>query len=143
MAAIAAQHGTTISANAITEGLIRELRETLVGAQKTKPSRAQQSWQAIVNYVQENLHRPLSLGVIAGHFRLHPNHVSRLFRTIGREGFVAHLARIRMDRAAVLLAERKESIETVALSCGFTNAGYFRCVFRHFFGHSPSRYEGQ
>jgi AraC-like DNA-binding protein len=114
---------------ALLDALLWELSHALESSHHEKIRRGHQNWQAMAGYVQENLHRPLSLQLLAERFRLHPNHVSRQFRQAGPENFVSYVTRLRMKRAEVLLAEGDTDIERVALACGFTDAGYFRRVF--------------
>jgi AraC-like DNA-binding protein len=128
---------------AMLDALLWELHHALEASRGETIHRGRQTWQAMASYVQENLHRPLSLQLLASRFRLHPNHVSRQFRHAGQENFVGYVTRLRMKRAEVLLAEGETDIERIALTCGFTDAGYFRRVFCRFFGQPPSKWRQQ
>lgn len=123
---------------ATLDALLWELRHALETSRGETIRRGRQTWQTMASYVQENLHRPLSLQMLASRFRLHPNHVSRQFRQAGQENFVGYVTRLRMKRAEMLLGEDNNDIESIALACGFTDVGYFRRVFSRFFGQSPS-----
>ena len=125
---------------AMLDAVLWELRHALETSRGETVRRGRQTWQAMAGYVQENLHRPLSLQLLATHFRLHPNHVSRQFRRAGQENFVRYVTRLRMKRAELLLSEGNTDIERIALACGFTDVGYFRRVFCRFFGQSPAEW---
>lgn len=138
LTAASGERETTHGVQAMIDALLWELRYALASSQEALPGKGRQTWRAIANYVQEHLHHPLSLGMVAERFELHPNHISRLFRHTGKEGFVDYITRLRMERAELLLLEGASDIESIALACGFTECGYFRRVFRSFFGHAPS-----
>jgi AraC-like DNA-binding protein len=128
---------------AMLDALLWELSRALESTRGETVGRGRRNWQAMAAFVQENLHQPLSLQMLASHFQLHPNHVSRQFRQAGQENFVDYVTRLRMKRAELLLAAGDKDIERIALTCGFADAGYFRRVFSRFFGQPPSRWRGQ
>lgn len=131
--------GETSGARAMAEALLWELRTGLALQGRKRSRKSQQTWQTIACYLQEHLNQPISLSLIADYFGLHPAHVSRLARSIGREGFNNYVTRLRMERAQWLIAKGGIALQDVALACGFADYGYFRKVFRHFFGMPPSR----
>ncbi len=139
LSAAAYQGSTTPGTRAMVDALLWDLRRGLALHGHERPRKSQRTWQGIASYLQEHLHQPLSLNQVASHFGLHPAHISRLARSSGREGFVAYLTRLRMERAELLISKGGNTLQDISLACGFTDYGYFRKVFLRFFGRPPSQ----
>jgi AraC-like DNA-binding protein len=92
--------------------------------------KADRSFHNICLYLEENFRLPITRDSVAEHFRLSPNHVSRLFRRQGRTKFNDFLTRIRVERAKFLLRHHQLTISEVAASCGFSDTAYFCRVFK-------------
>ena len=52
-----------------------------------------------------------------------------------------YVNRIRMEHAAMLLGEGRQSIESVAADCGIANLSYFYRLFRQHYGTTPLAYK--
>jgi AraC-like DNA-binding protein len=103
--------------------------------------KADRTFQNICLYLQEHFQFPLSRESVAEHFRLSPNHVSRLFRREGLMKFTDYLTWVRIDRAKFLLGHHPAlTVDEAALSCGFNDTGYFCRVFKRRTKLTPSEY---
>lgn len=131
--------GEEEAARGLVEALVHLLR-TQVTADSISHSGAEATLRAIRRYLEANFHLPINRDAVADQFRLHPNHISRLFRELTGESFFAYLNGLRMDRARELLCERVLSVKEVASECGFESANYFCKAFRKVYGCSPGRY---
>lgn len=106
--------------------------------------KADRSFHNICLYLQEHFQFPLSRESVAEHFRLSPNHVSRLFRTAGLMRFTDYLTWVRIDRAKFLLRQHVGlTLDEVARSCGFHDTGYFCRVFKRKTKLTPTAYRLQ
>jgi AraC-like DNA-binding protein len=56
---------------------------------------------------------------------------------------LAHLTRLRLDRARGLLRDTDRAVTDIALSCGFGSSQYFATVFRRETGRSPRGYRSR
>jgi AraC-like DNA-binding protein len=74
----------------------------------------------------------------AAHFS--PSHFSYLMRKEAGVTFTEMRNRMRVDRAAELLAGTDKPLALVALECGFEDQSYFTKVFRRYRGRTPARY---
>lgn len=91
-------------------------------------------WEA----VDADLARPWTLGDLARHAGLGPEQLRRLcLRHLGASP-VAHLARLRLRRAAALLAAGGRSVGEVAALVGYGDAFAFSTAFRRHHGKPPS-----
>ncbi|MBN1671117.1 MAG: helix-turn-helix transcriptional regulator [Kiritimatiellae bacterium] len=123
----------------IARGLLKLVRREMASAPRVV-SRPMATWQAVCNHLREHFHEPVNRDLAAQTFGLHPNHLSRLFRTQAGEGFTTYLTRLRLEHAAELLKAGGLPVCDVALRCGFAGGNYFAKVFRGHFGMSPSAY---
>lgn len=95
---------------------------------------------AILQYLEENLHRPLSIAEIAEKFHIGKGTIFRLFRTHGLDSPNRLMIHLRMARAAILLKETSLSIKDIAVRTGYSNPLYFSAEFRRIHKQSPSCY---
>jgi len=97
----------------------------------------------VQEYVREHFTNDLDRDEVAAAVRMHPNHVSRLFREHAATTFSAFLARLRLERAAELLADPLLSVKEVAAAAGFGHPSHFYRSFRDHYGMSPGAYQRQ
>lgn len=98
------------------------------------------STQPGVLFIRDNLHRHLSLAECARICNLSPCEFSRRFRAEHAVSFSEYVLRVRVERAAALLAGPECSVSEIAYSVGFNDLSYFARVFRRFVGMSASLY---
>lgn len=131
-------HRARFSRNAF-ECLMLAARAMLGARPASAAGKAHFMWQAACHYLADNLHRPISRKEVARELRVHPNHLSRLFAGFGRESFSAHLEKLRLERARLLLSDPRLNVAEVARLCGFSSANYFARVCRKTWGRTPTR----
>lgn len=68
------------------------------------------------------------------------DYLSHLFRQQTQEALVAYINRMRMARAAHLLAQSALAVKEVAWACGYANPSYFIHSFRAQHGQTPKAY---
>jgi AraC-like DNA-binding protein len=124
---------------AIAERAYRSLLDLAVSA-IVRNRAADRPCDAICDYVARHLADDLGRAVVAARFRIHPNHLSRLFRRELGCSFNDHLSELRLRRACALLAVGDLSVAAVARSCGFADPDYFARVFRRRQGLTPGAY---
>ncbi|MEM1358874.1 MAG: AraC family transcriptional regulator [Bacteroidota bacterium] len=96
--------------------------------------------QHVQAYVNEHYHRKLSLAEVAGHVHLSEQAFSRFFsRAMGRP-FFQFLNEYRINRAARLLLESKDSIANIGYACGYDSLPFFFRKFKELKGMTPGRF---
>ena len=95
----------------------------------------------VVDYMQANLARDLSVLDLAALTGMSESHFSRSFKRLAGVSPYRYLVRLRVERAKVLLAGRSVSISAVALDCGFANQTHLTKVFRRVVGVTPGVYQ--
>jgi len=90
-----------------------------------------------LHYPDRRVTRLEALAAIA---EVTPTHLSRLMRKSTGEGVVSHTRRLRIARAAELLAMREGSLAEVARAVGYRHQSDFSRDFHRVMGVSPSHF---
>ena len=94
----------------------------------------------LLTEVKDNLDRDLSLGALARAHGASPFQLHRRFSSAVGETPRRHVERVRLERAAYLLAVTEDRIVDIALAIGFDSHEAFTRAFRRWDGRSPSAY---
>jgi AraC family transcriptional regulator len=98
----------------------------------------------VLDYIERNLDRDLSLPELADQAYFSPYHFLRIFHSHTGERPFEYLQRLRLEKAAVLLSSRPDRrILDIAMDCGFSNAPAFSRAFKQKFDTSPSDWRRQ
>ena len=73
---------------------------------------------------------------------LNPYYLSNVFRLTTGIKFSDHLSRVKMAKAAELLADKALKIHEIGPLVGYANANNFARAFKSFYGKTPSEYRG-
>src|SRR3712207_5171709 len=93
--------------------------------------------------VHEEYASELSLDDIARRVASSRRQLQRAYAEIGDTTFREHLTRVRMDRAAEMLASRGLTVREVAYRVGYRQPAQFAKAFRRHHGVSPSDYRSE
>ncbi len=102
--------------------------------------KAARTFRSLVRHVEVHLGEALTRERLATALRLHPNHVSRLFREFSGQTFLAFLRAIRLDRAEALLHQGTHTVAEIASACGFGSSSSLIRAFQQRHGVSPGRW---
>ncbi len=91
-----------------------------------------------VEYLKKNFMRKITLGEIAKHFSMSPEHFSRSFKKENGVGFNKYVNLLRLQKAEELLRTTDKSVSEIAEKCGFEDSNYFSLKFKELYGISPS-----
>ena len=95
----------------------------------------------IVGYIKANYANDISLSAVAKANFVSAEHLSRTFKKETGFGFNEFLTLVRLQRAEVMLKDRKsKSISEIAYSCGFNDSNYFSDKFKKAYGISPLKF---
>ncbi|MEK6408887.1 MAG: helix-turn-helix domain-containing protein [Acidobacteriota bacterium] len=98
--------------------------------------------QAVIDFMNANLHRRIPLTELAGIANLSPSHLSRLFNLQTGLSPGEYLIRLRMEKARHLLATSFLSIKQAMATVGYdlSSRGNFVRQFKSYFDLTPSEY---
>lgn len=94
----------------------------------------------VVDCIEANLARPLTLADLAEAASLSPTHFARRFKATTGAPPHQHIMRLRLQRAQRLLRETPRSIAQIAFECGFAHQGHLTRVFTRFAGTTPAAF---
>ena len=94
----------------------------------------------IHNYIRINYDKPISSGKIAKHLGYNPDYIGRIYRKVYGHTITQGIHRRRVNRSCRLLIDSDMMIEEIGRSCGFSDADYFRRIFRRYMRTTPIAY---
>ncbi|MBF9033153.1 helix-turn-helix domain-containing protein [Rhodobacterales bacterium HKCCE2091] len=87
--------------------------------------------------MEDTVEERMTIPEIAAALEASPDRLERAFRAAVRMSPSAYYRRLRLRRAADLLAHSSMKVGDVALACGFQNMSSFSRAFREVHGHAP------
>jgi AraC family transcriptional regulator len=93
-----------------------------------------------INYMEENLDKPLALLDVAHAVGLGVTHFARRFKQSTGRAPHQYLMRCRVERARRLLAETDNAIAQIAFACGFAHQEHLTRIFRRLNGETPAKF---
>ncbi|WP_321344284.1 response regulator [Breoghania sp.] len=120
--------------------LLYQIVDVLFEAREPGGAHAADYVQDVLNYIERNLHKGITLEEAAGFANISSCYLSRLFRKEMGVTFISYLKTKRIDRAKELLADSDLPITNVSLDLSFQDANYFCKAFKKEVGVSPSEY---
>ncbi|MBZ4023185.1 DNA-binding response regulator [Rhodobacter sp. TJ_12] len=120
--------------------LFSEITDLLFDPEEDQGRSAQARVEGVRNYIERNLHKPITLEDAAEHVHLSACYLSRLFHKQMGLTFIAYLKDRRLERAKELLTSSTLPIVNVALDLAYQDANYFCKAFKKGVGLSPSEY---
>ncbi|MDG5799496.1 AraC family transcriptional regulator [Marinilabiliaceae bacterium ANBcel2] len=94
----------------------------------------------ILNYINLNYTRQLSLDEISSSFGMNPSAFSRYFKHKTSKTFVQYVNDMRVNYACKLLQEGESTIVNICFECGFNNLSNFNRFFKSKTGITPKQY---
>lgn len=94
----------------------------------------------VVEYIEDNLRRPITIAEMAEVAFLSPFHFVRSFSKAVGETPLRYVARRRMEEAQKLLRDSQLSIADVAHACGYSSQSHMTTVFKRIAGITPGGY---
>ncbi len=102
-------------------------------------------WQQkqVAEYVAANIDSTIRVRDLAHVARLSVGHFFRAFRESFGVPPLAHVARLRIQRAQSLMLSSRASLSQIAFECGMCDQAHFTRVFRRIVGTNPSIWRRQ
>jgi len=125
---------------ALCRALLQLAARDLCDDRKGADGKARFLWTCVTKYLQESWAAELTRENVAANFRIHPNHLSRLFKQHAGVSFNDYVTGLKMERAAEALKASNYTIDEVAQHCGYKYTSYFTRVFKKLHGVPPAAY---
>jgi AraC-like DNA-binding protein/DNA gyrase inhibitor GyrI len=94
----------------------------------------------VIDYINVNLHQPLSLDRLANQMNVSQRQLLRIMRSSLNEPLSAYIARQRMERAVMYMQVEDMSLTRLAETIGYESPQSFSKAFKKQFGTSPKMY---
>ena len=94
----------------------------------------------ILQFMQENYSRAITLPELAGRFHMSEGQFCRLFKSRVNMTATEYLNQYRVSVACDLLRESSAPVTAVAMDCGYGNISYFNRMFRRYMHCTPREY---
>ena len=95
---------------------------------------------AINNYVNDNIHTPLTVDIICDEFKISRNKLYELYHKRFNTTIGKYILDIRMKKAKYLLLNDDGKIKNICVEIGIPDYNYFSKVFKSYYGISPKDY---
>jgi AraC family transcriptional regulator len=138
--------GRDLSVAAIIEQVIIHLLRRYISVRRTsdlemsRVGLVDRRIRRAVELMHANLEREISVGELAAAAYLSPFHFARLFKKLMGASPHAYLARLRVRRAQILLADTDLSVTEVAARAGYNNSSHFAKSFRQATALTPREF---
>ena len=97
-------------------------------------------WEALMEYIEENYEKKLTLTLLASKCFYNPSYFSRTFKQRYGVSFTVYLRNKRIERAKKLLLCNDMTIEEIAGTVGFSDRSAFYVAFEDDTGMTPLQY---
>lgn len=94
----------------------------------------------ILKYLQQNIHRHITMDELASKFNLSQSHIFRVFSNTYHISPIQYLIYCRMREARTLILSRKMSTSDLARHLAYSNPYHFIHTFERFYGCRPEDY---
>lgn len=95
---------------------------------------------SMIPWLNEHWQEKLSISYLASHFGTNRTSLQERFRACTGQTIFDWLNRYRLHQAAIRLASTPDTVKSVALHCGFTDARNFTRQFSALFGSTPGAF---
>ena len=102
-----------------------------------------ETFRAILNYVNQNYLQDISIQSLSLKFYTNPSYISQLFKKEVGETFTAYIAKLRITYACKLLGNTNLMVGEIAEKAGYQDYFYFTKIFKKVVGITPSRFRAE
>lgn len=94
----------------------------------------------ILNYIERNISKNITLEDAAGFVNLSPHYLSKIFKKETGVNFITYLTNRRIDIAKEMLENENIPISNIAIELCYSKSNYFSKVFKKNVGVTPTKY---
>jgi two-component system response regulator YesN len=96
--------------------------------------------QEVLDILDNEYARDISLDSIAARVYLSPSYLSHLFKKETGESLIRHMTKLRLSKASYYLRHTNKRIVDIGEEVGLPNLSYFCALFKHHYGYTPAKY---
>lgn len=129
-----------LACDAIIVGLARHFHQRRAQSDHQQSVMAPWRLRKLKDFINDGLDQTLSIAELARQCGISTRHLVRTFKNAEGMTLSCYIARERIERARVLLAQDQEPIKVIAAFCGFGSASSFHVAFANAIGVTPGQY---
>lgn len=139
------EHNTFGTSNELRRNGLLGVFLSVVGSsadmiEKSEPDKGNQYVKKAVSFIQSNYCNPIKVTDVADYVCVNRSYLFTLFKNYLGMSPQQFLSKFRVAKAAELLQATSYTVESIALSCGYSDGFVFTKAFRQIKGVSPSSY---
>lgn len=92
-------------------------------------------------FIEKNYQHTISIEKLAGNSYMSPRNFIRRFEGVTSNTPLEYLQRVRIEAAKKMLENSNDSIEQIAMKCGYDDTGFFRKIFKRHVAINPKEYQ--
>ena len=96
--------------------------------------------ERVDHVIASRFHNPIGTAEIAEELHYNPDYLGRVFRRCKGLSITEALNRKRVNEARALLRMDSMTVQEIAHTCGFSDVGYFRILFKRYSGMPPATF---
>lgn len=108
--------------------------------EREKMEKRMHDFRDVIRYMNDNIHRPLTLDTLAGTACMQPTYFIRRFKAAFGFTPIVYFSKLKVYRAMTLLSSTDYSLQKIAEKLGISDAAYFSRMFKKYCSISPSKY---
>lgn len=97
--------------------------------------------QKIVNYIENNIFKDLSLESVADSLYISPGYLSKIFKIAFGMSFTEYMVKLKMEKALELIKENNLTVKEISNKLGYNSVQYFIRIFKEKYGLTPKEYQ--
>jgi AraC family transcriptional regulator len=132
-----------IEINALMRLLLCAFIESPSAAQSNKDSEGISRLSGVVEYIHENISRPLTLEELAAIPGLNPVYFSAMFTKLMGVTPIRYINSRKIEKAQIEMLSSRKTLEQIADELGFNDVFYFSRLFKKITGTAPGKYRKQ
>jgi transcriptional regulator GlxA family with amidase domain len=91
-------------------------------------------------YIENNLHKNLSIDLLAEHINMGKRTLNRRFKIATGESVIHYIQQLKVEKAKFILERNSSSFDDIANTLGYENVSFFRRLFKQWVGVTPKEY---
>lgn len=99
-----------------------------------------QIYYDIIDYVKQNITKPLRISDIALHFNYNDSYLSHFFTSVADISLKQLILNLKVDAANIMLVDTNKTINEIAAELSFSSAQHFVKVYKRKTGLTPTAY---
>ena len=109
-------------------------------ARQKEPTERVHALNNVMQYINANLDKKLSVDELSGMMHIHPNYFIRMFKKSIGVSPLKYINKMRFEKALSLFANDGMNISDIMTSVGFDDYSTFSTFFKSYSGYSPKNY---